>query len=225
MIRVLVVEDDPMVTDLYKRYLALVKGFELAGTAANTDEAHAILEKTKIDLLLLDQYMPGATGIELLSRIRQSGIEVDCIMITAARDSYTVQYALRRGVVDYLVKPFNFERFQAALLAYGQRSRRMQDISPLNQSDIDQSILAKPQTSFTSLPKGIEQETLDRITNAAKASARDFSTEDLAQKVGISRVSLRKYLEYMKSTGKLHSRLVHRPIGRPISLYTYVGDK
>lgn len=224
MIQVLVVEDDPMVTHLYKRYLGLVKGFELAGSAASADEALTILEKTKIDLLLLDQYMPGITGIELLSRIRQSGMEVDCIMITAARNSYTVQYALRHGVVDYLVKPFNFERFQTALLAYGQRSRRMRDDAPLNQSDIDQSILAKPQTSLSSLPKGIEQETLNRIIGAARKSPRDFSTEDLAQIVGISRVSLRKYLEYMKSTGKLHSRLVHRPMGRPISLYSYVED-
>lgn len=114
MIRVLIVEDDPMVAEFNKHYLEQIGGFALRGIAASVDEGLKLLEKKEIDLILLDIFMPGLSGLELLSQIRKMGKGVDVIVVSAAADSYSIKKALQYGAVDYLIKPFEFERFREA---------------------------------------------------------------------------------------------------------------
>ena len=70
MIRVMIVEDDPMVAEFNKRYLEQVQGFKLMATTGSVDEAIMKLEKLEIDLILLDIFMPGRLGLELLTYLR-----------------------------------------------------------------------------------------------------------------------------------------------------------
>ncbi len=66
----------------------------------------------EIDLVLLDVYMQQDSGLDLLPTIRESGRAIDVIMITSAADAATVQTAMHYGVVDYLIKPFQFPRLK-----------------------------------------------------------------------------------------------------------------
>ncbi len=118
MIKVLIVEDDPMVAALNKQYVEQMDGFTLSGTAANTDEAIGHMAQIKIDLILLDVYMPGLNGIDFLRQIREQNEDVDVILITAASEMEQIQQSLRLGAIDYLIKPFEFDRFQEALTRY-----------------------------------------------------------------------------------------------------------
>lgn len=72
-IKVLIVEDDPMVAKFNRHYLEQVPGFEYAGWAATGDEARTMLEEQQVDLVLLDIYMPRVSGLQLLSALREQG--------------------------------------------------------------------------------------------------------------------------------------------------------
>nr|WP_092073920.1 response regulator [Dendrosporobacter quercicolus]NSL47844.1 response regulator [Dendrosporobacter quercicolus DSM 1736]SDM70141.1 two-component system, CitB family, response regulator MalR [Dendrosporobacter quercicolus] len=220
MIRVVIVEDDPMVAEFNRRYLELVEGFELIAVAYSADKALEILNKQEVDLVLLDIFMPGMNGLELLSRIRTSGKGVDVIIVSAACDSNSIKTALRFGATDYIIKPFEFERLEAALSAYRDLVKLMQEPNRINQLELDNCILYKEQPAAAKLPKGIDRNTLTKTwekINGLKRTA--FSTEEMASYVGISRVSMRKYLDFLKNIGVLDLEITYGTIGRPVYRY------
>ena len=115
MYKVLIVEDDPMVAMINEQYILKNKDFCVCGTCKNGVEALDFLRKNMVDLVLLDVYMPLMDGREVLKEIRNSKIETEVIMVTAANDTSTLEETVHLGVVDYLIKPFSFVRFQNAL--------------------------------------------------------------------------------------------------------------
>ena len=121
MINVLVVEDDPMVAQLHEHYLSQIKGFNLSDVANNGDMALKLLSKKSYDLLILDIFMPTMDGLQLLAKIREYGFDVDVIIVSAANDKDKIKQALRLGAVDYIIKPFEFERLNLALNNYLKR--------------------------------------------------------------------------------------------------------
>ena len=117
MIEVLIVEDDPMVAELNKKYLQMISGFNLIANVNNGEQALHFIHDNHIDLILLDVFMPKLNGLELLQHIRISYPKIDIIMVTAACNTADIQTALRLGVIDYIVKPFTFERLRTALIS------------------------------------------------------------------------------------------------------------
>lgn len=218
MIKVLVVEDDPMVAELHKGHLKMIDGFVLTGTINNGVDALTFMENYEIELLLLDVFMPGLDGLNLLKEVRIRFPNVDVIMVTAARSGDDIQAALRLGAIDYVVKPFVFERFQSALINYRERVRLLADEAELSQAAIDGRIFAKEIRNHK-VPKGIEQETLARIQEIVRQQLKPFDVQALVPVVKLSRISLKKYLDYMVEIGDLYSELAYRGQGRPVTLY------
>jgi CitB family two-component system response regulator MalR len=218
MIRVMIVEDDPMVAEFNKRYLEQIGGFELATVCFTVEQAMDELENQSVDLLLLDIFMPGKHGLDLLSYIRESEKKVDVIVISAASDIERIQKALRLGAVDYLIKPFEFERFSTALAAYQEKTAFIQNQHVLNQEELDQQILRKEEKRLPEeLPKGLTIDTLKIIwTVIIDIKTAPFSTEDIVSRTGISRVSVRKYLKFLKDIGVLDVKVIYGTIGRPV---------
>jgi len=103
VIDVLVVDDDFRVAEINAAYVGRVPGFRVAARAHTAAQALATLERIRIDLVLLDHYLPDETGLTLVRRMRQLGHHADVIMVTAARDLATVQAAMRLGALQYLV--------------------------------------------------------------------------------------------------------------------------
>lgn len=220
MIRVVIVEDDPMVAEFNKRYLEMVEGFELAAMANSADEALLVLNKDEIDLVLLDIFMPGMNGLELLTKIRTAGKGVDVIIVTAACDSSSIKTALRFGAMDYIIKPFEFERLNAALTDYRDLVKLMQAQERINQLELDNCILYKEQPGAASIPKGIDRNTLKNTWEKVRDLRQvAFSTEEMAGYVGISRVSMRKYLDFLKNIGILNLEIAYGTVGRPVYRY------
>ncbi|WP_181350336.1 response regulator [Thalassobacillus sp. CUG 92003] len=224
MINVLIVEDDPMVAQLNQRYVEKMHEFNISGIAENTDEALECIAHTAIDLILLDVYMPGLNGIEFLGRIREQNQDIDVILITAASDVEKIQQSLRLGAVDYLIKPFEFERFQQALLYYKDNYHTLAQKQQVNQHELDQ--LFKKEngneaagTGEHALPKGLTRNTLHIINTVILSNRTAFSTEDVAAAVNISRVSVRKYLKFLSEIGYLEETLIYG-VGRPIYQYS-----
>lgn len=229
MIRVLIIEDDPMVAEFNRRFLQEVKGFSLAAIVHNVKDAREFLESEKVDLILLDVYMPGATGLNLLRFLRQKRIPADVIMITAAADKENIQTALRYGALDYLIKPFEFERFKEALLKYQEKHQFFEKNHMLRQEDIDGRILSTKKKSagqlIDHLPKGLTSSTLDSILKVIRSKVNiQFSTDDISEITLISRVSVRKYLKFLADLDILEESLTYG-VGRPGYLYRLKEDK
>ena len=103
--RVLVVDDERNLRESLAEFLAL-DGFSCV-LAAEGSEALAALEREVFDACVIDLRMPGMDGLELLSRIRESGPGIPVIMMSAHGEVGEAVEAMKRGAVDWLVKPFN----------------------------------------------------------------------------------------------------------------------
>ena len=225
MIKVLIVEDDPMVIKFNKYYLEQIEGFKLKGTARCADEALEVLKKEEIDLILLDVFMPVTNGLELLAEVRKMDKNIDVIIVSAARDSASVKKALQYGAVDYLIKPFEFDRFSSALNNYKNREKLIKNSDDLSQEELDKHILHNEQnTDLIEFPKGIGRNMLKLSwQKIIENKDENFSTEELAKLVGVSRVSMRKYVSFLEEVGALKTKITYGSLGRPIHRYKCVN--
>ena len=140
MYKVLIVEDDPMVAMINEQYILKNKDFCVCGTCKNGVEALDFLRKNLVDLVLLDVYMPLMNGREVLEEIRNSKIETEVIMVTAANDTSTLEETVHLGVVDYLIKHFSFVRFQNALEKFTAQHQAFKEKNTMDQNFIDNFI-------------------------------------------------------------------------------------
>ncbi|MBP2626658.1 MAG: response regulator receiver and unknown domain protein [Firmicutes bacterium] len=225
MIKVLIVEDDPMVAELNRRYIERVAGFLCCGVVSNGDEALEVLSSRQIDVVLLDIFMPNMNGLELLSKIRQQNFSVDVIVVSAARDNQSIQNALRNGAVDYLIKPFDFERLQTALVALKQRLKLMKTFSNISQIDLDQQIFSGISHANVELPKGLDRITIKRVWDKILETTGEFTAEEMANNVGLSPVSIRKYLKHFQSLDLLRTEVSYGAVGRPVYKYYCAREK
>lgn len=223
MIKILIVEDDPMVAELNKKFVNTIPGFRVELIANSVEQAKCILKKHSVDLILLDIYMPGANGFELLRDIRESDKNIDVILVTAASDMGTVQDAVRFGSVDYLIKPFLFERLKNSLLSYRAKREFVQNQEVVSQEELDTRIFSrdtifKPRT----LPKGLTHATLKIILKEIrKMKSTPFGSNDLANNTGMSCVSVRKYLKFLEEIEIIESENFYGSVGRPSTNYLY----
>ncbi|WNS46590.1 response regulator [Paenibacillus sp. MMS20-IR301] len=224
-LKVLIVEDDPMVAKFNRHYVEQVPGFEVAGWAATGAEAVKLLAEQDIDLMLLDIYMPQMSGLELLSSLREQGSRVDIIVISAASDNTSIRKALQNGAVDYLIKPFEFARFQAALTSY-REDHQLMHREHLSQEQLDKLLRHTAQdaegeaAAALVLPKGLTEGTLESIWSIIKQlQSPVFSTEEISSQAPISRISVRKYLAFLTEAGVLEMELSYGAVGRPVYMY------
>lgn len=230
MINVLIVDDDAMVTELNRMYVAQVPGFSCCGTASTLAQATAMINDTTlaIDLVLLDVYMQQDNGLDLLPVIRASGRPIDVIMISSAADAATIQTSIHYGVVDYLIKPFQFPRFEEALKTWREKKTMMGSHAYYEQADVDQLLHGgTPEvTDSKKLPKGLTPQTLRTLCQWIDAHPEsEFSTDDLANAVNISRVSCRKYLIWLAQINILFTSIHYGATGRPVYRYRLVAEQ
>lgn len=222
MYEVLIVEDDPMVAMINREYVNQNAHFHAAAVCRDGAAALDYLEKNPVHLVILDLYMPRIDGLTLLKKIRERELPVSVIMVTAANDSATVEQALRLGIVDYLVKPFNNERFQQALGAFLRRQDAFHDLPALDQQQIDALFTAAPSRRAQQLPKGIQDQTLETICCFLRAHAgTEYAGEEIADQVGLSRVTVRRYLNYLLEKSAISGRMNYETGGRPCMLYRW----
>jgi CitB family two-component system response regulator MalR len=208
-----------MVAQLHEHYLNQVKGFRLGDVANNGEAALELLSRKHYELLILDIFMPTMNGLQLLAKIRENAYDVDVIIVSAANDKDKIKQALRLGAVDYIIKPFEFERFSLALNNYLKRYSIVEEQTVLGQEDLDSTIIRRDEHMSISLPKGLDRHTLATVWECILKLEGMFTTEEIAGKVGISRVSIRKYLEFLKSLHLLKLDLHRGSVGRPVYKY------
>lgn len=223
MIRTVIVEDDLMVASINSQFARKNPDIQITATFHNGKEALEFLRNNPVDLLLLDLYMPDCTGLELLSSLRQDGNTVDVIMITAANDAAHIQEALHLGIIDYLIKPFRYERFAEALDKYILKHNIMKNGMNFTQEDIDQLLKAAPvskQSRKMELQKGLQRQTLEKINACLQAHPGALLTsEEIASETGLSKVTVRRYMNFLIEENKVKSHVDYSTGGRPSIRY------
>jgi len=221
--RVLIVEDDPMVAYLNEKYVKSFPEFKVIKKAKDGKEAIEILESEPFDLVILDVYMPKVNGLEVLREIRAKFIGVDVIFVTAAKEHEVIDQALKLGAIDYLVKPFEFDRFKIALKNYILRCDVFLKTEDISQKDIDELTKVQSMTNNT-LPKGLQALTLNKIMIVMRENPNKYlSANNIAELAGISRVTVRRYLEYQESIGVLACEIKYGTVGRPTFVYKKIN--
>lgn len=214
--RILIIEDDPMVAMIHKEYF---KKKDLANDlnhVSTLGEAKTFLEKFDADLVVLDNYLTDGQGVEYLPELKGYPI----IMITAANDIQTVEAALTNGVVDYLVKPFTYERFSQAV------DKVQEYVSLLSKEKINQDLIddylnsGRVEEEEDSLPKGLSRITLKKVLENIKEQEKGFTTQQVADDLDISRITIRKYLNHLVNINVLSEDAEYYTSGRPVSVFT-----
>jgi two-component system, CitB family, response regulator len=221
-IRLLIVEDDQRISELHRRFVEKTAGFVVAGVANTLEAAAEMVELLEPELLLLDLFFPEGSGMDLLRDLRAGGRRVDVILITAAREVGALQEALHGGVFDYLVKPVYFDRFQEALAKYRDYHDRLQNGGTLDQRDIDRLFhpQAAGETPQRTLPKGIDPLTLGKIRQVfTDPEVANLSADEVGKRIGVSRITARRYLEFLIGEGFLAADLLYGAVGRPERRY------
>lgn len=218
--KVLIVDDDPMVSMINEQYVNRNKAFRVVGTCKDGKSALEYLENNDVDLIVLDVYMPLMDGFETLRQIRKNKKSVDIIMVTAANDRASLEEALHLGVVDYLVKPFTYDRFRIALDKYVSQVAALKDLDTLNQKNIDFIIENAHKKSEELYPKGIQEKTLQTILDEMKKNSSKWMTGDeIAERIGLTGVTVRRYLNHLTEKGILLSEIDYETGGRPCMRY------
>jgi response regulator of citrate/malate metabolism len=223
--RVLIVEDDELAAQAHAAYVGRTAGFAVAGVARSSVEALRLLRsEPDVHLVLLDMNLPDGHGLGLLRAMRSEGHVCDVIAVTAARDVDVVQRAVAQGVVLYLLKPFTFAGFRAKLEQYAGYRDRLAASGSMGQEDVDQTlgVLRAAQTS-TALPKGMSADTLREVTAALRDSDAARSASEVARTIGASRVTARRYLEYLAAESMAERTVRYGGSGRPEVEYRWGG--
>ncbi|HHW43124.1 MAG TPA: response regulator [Desulfotomaculum sp.] len=246
-IGVLIVEDDPMVVEVNRGFVNAVPGFQVVGVARTGREAVEMVARLKPALTLLDVYLPDISGLEALQEIRRRGLPTDVLLVTAAQDVETIQNAFRYGAVDYIIKPFKFNRLKTALEGFALLYSRLNKDDRLEQDDIDRLALgwapvaaaettaakegqvtgsspgripgAAGQNGPEEMPKGLNEVTLKQVLLHLIKDGGALSAEEVAAGLGLARVTARRYLEYLAALGKVTLELQYGSVGRPIKRY------
>ncbi|MGN1385395.1 MAG: response regulator [Bacillus sp. (in: firmicutes)] len=226
-IKVLLIEDDPMVREVNRQFIERVDGFSVIGYAGNGVEGIKQIEALQPDLVFMDIFMPEQDGLLTLQKMREKQMTADVITVTAANDTKTVQRVMQFGVFDYIMKPFLFERIKHALENYMTYRNNIIEKKEMTQDELDQLLLYKqtPKENMCVelLPKGLNATTLEKIMSYIQVQADPVSAEEVANGVGLARVTARRYLDYLQKQNKVKIIIEYGSIGRPINQYIAIN--
>lgn len=224
-IRVLVVEDEQIAAQAHAAYVQRVRGFDLAAVARSGVEARRALAKDPgIELLLLDMNLPDCHGLDLLQRLHQEGHRCDAIAVTSAADLDVVRRAVAVGVVLYLLKPFTFAALKAKLEQYSEYRDGLRGSAggSVAQHEVDELLGRLRRPGEAPLAKGMSPETLRLVADQLRGTAEPQSAQQIADEVGTSRVTARRYLEHLAQTGLATRRSRYGGGGRPEVEYAWI---
>ena len=221
-IRVLVVEDDPLLAQAHRQYVERLPDFIVVGVVNAGGDALRFVAAHAVDLVLLDFYLPDMGGLDVCRTLRARGQLVDVIAVTSARDVDVVRAAVSAGVVQYLLKPFTFSAFRDKLGRYAEyRSQVGAPGQSASQADVDRALGSLRGSREAALPKGLSTATFAAVVQTVREAAQPLTAGDLGDLLGISRVTARRYLEHLVETGNAQRAPKYGGAGRPEHLYDW----
>jgi len=222
----LVVSENKSSAEEKTRFLHELNLFSSVASASSAEQAIIKLKKYSYGIVILDLGPTTEENMNLLKQIRAEKIFVCAIMMSVENSVEYISEAFSYGVCDYLIKPVACSRFsQAAMRSFSQRECLLQ-FQYMTQEEVDQCIA---QSVFIAPKgdkgKGICNETFNFVKTAVSRKAESFTAADIAKDTGLSRITIRKYLERMSEHGVLNTELEYGEVGRPQKRYSYIDKR
>lgn len=170
-LRVLLVDDEALARQRLEDLLRHQENVEIVGTADNGEAAVNAIRTLKPDLVFLDVQMPGKTGLDVIRTIGAD--KMPATVFVTAYDQYALK-AFEMAAIDYLVKPFDDERFEQAFA----RARRLIELEEVDR--LSEQLLAVLQSGGTAgAPAAGKAQYLERIAVETRGQVRVVPVEDI----------------------------------------------
>jgi response regulator of citrate/malate metabolism len=222
VITVLVVDDDFRVAQLHAEFVGQIPGMRVVGHAHTARAALESIARHEPDLVLLDIYLPDASGLRILRRLRaMPENRPDVMLLTAARDMQAVRTAMQEGALHYLIKPVDFATLRERLTAYAELHALRRRDGDVDQREVDRlfALMRRGTRTTASLPHGGGSPTAEQIVTVLREAQTDLSANDVAELVGISRATAQRYLSALARTDAVSLELRYGSTGRPEHRY------
>jgi DNA-binding NarL/FixJ family response regulator len=193
-IRVVVVDDHPMVLRGTCEMLEMAPDLEVVARGKDGNEALALVAAEKPDVLLLDINMPHRDGISVVRELRAQRVPIGLVLLTSADDETTILRALQAGANGYLLKTADEDEMHRAvrLAAKGQPA--------ILQPEVASAMMASWRTGAPEEPLS------EREVEILKTLAKDLSNKEIASRLGISDRTVQQHLSNIFSKLGVASR-------------------
>jgi len=213
MFKVVLVESDPMVRHIGGEYIRGDGRFAIAGEFSGGREAVDFLEKNRVDLVVLELLLPGYSGLDLMRDLLNRYVDTNVIVVTAANDARSLEEAMQLGALDYILKPFTQERVAQALDRFAAYMETWGGLRVTDQETIDFLMRHGENTE-----KSVCNRTEERIINCFSGK-KGLGVKEIAGAVGLSEVTVRRYLKRMVQAGRLLDEMDYSTGGHPRAVY------
>jgi len=221
MIDVVIIEDDPMVSMITEKIINSVGEFRVVKTFKEGKPAIKYLEKNHVELIILDMFLPDTNGLVTLETIRKKKIGVEVIFLTASNNTAEIERAFKLGAIDYLIKPFDFNRLKDSLGRYLNKKSNISGKEVLSQGEVDKLFL-RNKTKGSSV-KGISEKTLKKIMDVLLLdSSKEWSSKEISDILNTSTVTVKKYLDHLMELGRVENSIYYGSVGRPEYKYKVI---
>lgn len=163
-IRTLIVDDEPLARDRVRRFLRDQKEIDIIGECGNGIDAVKTIKSEKPDLVFLDIQMPEKTGFEVIKSLGQATLPT--VIFVTAYDHYALQ-AFEVHALDYLLKPFNKDRFHLAV------GRAREHIESRRRGNLDERLVSLIESI------GTEKKYLERLVVKSVGRVFFLKTEEI----------------------------------------------
>ncbi len=218
-LRILVVDDDFRVAALHASVVDSMVGLVTVGSARTVAEATAIVARADaaqapVDLALVDVYLPDGSGIDLVR-----SLHCDAFILGAADDAANIRTGFAAGALQYLIKPFPNTELARRLAAY-TAYRRILEGPHLTQEQVDSAASLLRSERPTAKKDDGASLTERLIVDALRKAGEPLLADEIAQLVGVSPATARRYLADLVRAGTLTMGLQYGSTGRPRQRYS-----
>ena len=219
MLRAIIIDREPPDRHLAPLSEQFSDRIRLLGRFASEADALNFLNREQVDLIFWDLRAEGLRALQLL---RSLTVTAAVILVTADPSPTLLERAMVLGVSDCVLKPVDPVRLRHAVLNCLERRRLLRSGDPMNQSLLDH-LFHNPMPNECSgqmLPKGLSQATLSALEQLIRDHPESSHTcESLSEASGLSRVTVRNYLNFLLHSGRLSCTIDYETGGRPRVVY------
>lgn len=197
--RIMIVDDHPFFREGVKLYLGGVEGMQLAGTAANGEQALSMIQEIDPDVVLMDLQMPGLDGIATTRRMRELRPQVRILILTSLVSSDRLQEALAAGAVGYCLKDAPPSELAAAVRAVAEGG------TYLGKGTLSGD-LGAPGRSPDPAPTGLLSRLTQREAEVLQLMAQGQSNQEIAENLYLSEKTVKTHVANILQKLEVRSR-------------------